>query len=89
MQKIAWNESKIPKNSDIWNMAIIILKVEQCSFNKTKTVVCPKDANGMTNRTNTDQKAVWSQSSLFTQTCLSEHLGILRKFQIVYIFKRL
>ena len=41
-----------------------------------------KDADGMANSVDSDQTpppgAVWSGSSLFAQTCLSENLGLLR-----------
>ena len=44
----------------------------------------PKDAEGIANSVDPDQTAplgaVWSGSSLFAQTCLSENLGILQYF---------
>ena len=48
--------------------------------------MCPKDAGGMENSVDPDQAAleqsdrvtVWSGSTLFAQTCLSENLGSLR-----------
>ena len=44
--------------------------------------MCPKDANGLANSVDPDQTAplgaVWSGSTLFAQTCLSENLGSLR-----------
>ena len=45
-------------------------------------VMRPKDADRMANSVDTDQTdplgAVWSGSTLFAQTCLSENLGLLR-----------
>ena len=42
----------------------------------------PKDAEGIANSVEPDQiaplGAIWSESSLFAQTCLSENLGKLR-----------
>ena len=35
----------------------------------------PKDAEGIANSVDPDQTAVWSGSTLFAQTCLSENLG--------------
>ena len=43
-------------------------------------VMCPKDADGMTNSVDPDQTAPLSGSRLFAQICLSEHLGALRYF---------
>ena len=44
----------------------------------------PKDAAGIANSVDPDQTAplgaVWSGSTLFTQTCLSENMGSLRYF---------
>ena len=44
--------------------------------------VHPNDADGMANSVDPDQTAplgaVWSGSTLFAQTCLSENLGTLR-----------
>ena len=41
----------------------------------------PKDAEGIANSVDPDQTAplgaVWSESALFAQTCLSENLGTL------------
>ena len=43
----------------------------------------PNDADGMANSVDPDQTAllgaVWSGSTLFAQTCLSENLGKLRQ----------
>ena len=41
------------KNSDIWKIAVIILKFEQSGF----TVMCPKDADGIANSLDPDQTA--------------------------------
>ena len=42
----------------------------------------PKDTDGMANSVDPDQtaplEALWSGSTLFAQTCLSENLGILQ-----------
>ena len=38
------------------------------------TVVCPKDADGMAISVDPDRTAP-SESALFAQTCLSNHLG--------------
>ena len=48
----------------------------------------PNDADGMANNVDPDQTApplgaVWSGSTLFTQTCLSENLGKLRVDPII------
>ena len=44
--------------------------------------MCPKGADGMANSVDSDQtaplEAVWSGSTLFDHTCLSENLGKLR-----------
>ena len=44
----------------------------------------PNDAEGIANSVDPDQTAplgaVWSGSSLFAQTCLSENLGKLRMY---------
>ena len=44
-------------------------------------VMCPKDADRMTNSVDPDQTApvgaVWSGSTLFAQTCLSKNVGSL------------
>ena len=45
---------------------------------KIHLVMGPQDADGMVNNVNPDQTAVWSGSTLFAQTCLSENLGTLR-----------
>ena len=42
--------------------------------------MCPKDEDEMANSVDPDQSArgaVWSGSTLFTQTCLSEILGLV------------
>ena len=43
--------------------------------------MCPKDAEGIANNADLDQTdplgAVWSESALFAQTCLSQNLGSL------------
>ena len=46
----------------------------------------PKDADGVANSVDPDQTegAVWSGSTLFAQTCLSENLGSLRKCIVSY-----
>ena len=44
--------------------------------------MCPKDADGMANNVDPDQtatlEAVWSGSTRFAQTCLSENLESLQ-----------
>ena len=59
-----------------------------CNYSKIWTrwhyhrLMCPGDADGMANNVGPDQTvplgAVWSGSTLFAQTCLSENLGSLR-----------
>ena len=48
----------------------------------------PKDADGMVNSVDPDQTAplgaVWSWSTLFAHTYLSENLGHYRKFSVHY-----
>ena len=48
----------------------------------------PKDADGMANSVDPDQTApvgaVWSGSTLFAQTCLSENLGSLQYVLLQY-----
>ena len=71
---------KFPKYSDTQNIC--------CNHSKIWTmwlyhrVMSPKDADGMANSVDPDQTApvgaVWSGSTLFAQTCLSENLGKLR-----------
>ena len=41
----------------------------------------PQDADRMTNTVDTDQPAVWSTSTPFGQTCLSDNLRSLRYFK--------
>ena len=57
-----------PKCSDTWNIAVIILKLENAD--KTVNSVDPDQTAGA--------GAVWSGSALFFQTYLSENLGSLR-----------
>ena len=81
---------KIPKNSDTRNIWCNHPKIQ------TRWLYCremhPKDADGMANGVDPDQnqtpplEAVWSGSTLFAQTCLSENLGTLRYIKR-YIFK--
>ena len=40
----------------------------------------PKDADGMAKSVDPDRGAVWSESTLFAKTCLSENLGSLRYY---------
>ena len=67
---------KIPKYSDTQNIAVIILKFEQCG--STIELGSQKDADRMANSVDSDQTAplgaVWSGSVLFAQTCLSKNL---------------
>ena len=81
-----WNENshfsapiasyrKIPKYSDNWNIC--------CNPPKVRTkwlyhnVMRPQDADGMANSVDPEQ-TIWSGSTLFAQTCLSENLRPLR-----------
>ena len=70
---------KTPKNSDTWKYSVIILI---WIFHRERH---PNDADGMANSVDPDQTAplgaVWSGSTLFAQTCLSESLGTLRYFE--------
>ena len=71
---------KFPKYSDTQRIS--------CNHSKIWTmwlyhrVMSPNDADGMANSVDTDQTAplgaVWSASTLFAQTCLSENLRSLR-----------
>ena len=70
---------KIPKNSDTRNIC--------CNHPKIWTTwlynceMWPKDVYGMANSVDPDQTplgAVWSGSTLFALTCLSENLGTIR-----------
>ena len=70
---------KTSKISDTWKNG--------CNYPKIGTVwfyyrvMGPKDTDGMANSVDPDQTAplgaVWSRSTLFAQTCLSENLGSL------------
>ena len=69
---------KTPKYSDTRKIAAI-------NFPKIWTmwlyhsVTSPRDADRMANSVASDQTApIWSGSTLFAQTCLSENLGSLR-----------
>ena len=66
------------KKMDSQKIVLIILKFEQCSFTR---VICPKDAERMTNSIDPDQDAplaaVWSGSTLFVLTCLANNLRSL------------
>ena len=67
---------KFPKCSDTQKIC--------CDHSKIWTlwlyhrVMSPNDADGMANSVDPDQRAVWSGSALFAQTCLSKNLGSLR-----------
>ena len=71
---------KFPKYSDTQRIC--------CNHPKSWTrwrflrVIHSKDAEGIANSVDPDQTAplgaVWSESALFAQTCLSENLGKLR-----------
>ena len=73
---------KTPKNSDT--------QINCCNHPKIWTkwlycrIMCPKSADQMANSVDPDQTAplgaVWSGSTLFAQTCLSENLGTLWYF---------
>ena len=43
------------------------------------SVMHTKDADGIANSVDPDQKAVWSGSTLFAKTCPFENLGSLKK----------
>ena len=53
-------------------------------------VIGPKDAEGMANSVDTDQTAplgaVWSGSTQFAQTCLSENLGSLQYYTLMIVW---
>ena len=73
------------KIQKIWtpeNIAVIILKFEQCG--SIHRVMSPKDVDGMANSVDPDQISpvgpVWSGSALFAKTCLSKNLGSLQHF---------
>ena len=71
---------KNPKISDTWGSSCNHPKIlTKCLYNG---VMHPKDADGIANSVDPDQTAplgaVWSGSTLFAQTCLSENLGSLR-----------
>ena len=77
----------IPQNQKI---AVIILKLEQYIWFYYR-VTGPKDADRMANSVDPDQTvslgSVWSGSTLFAQTCMTENLGSL--WQIFYNYSML
>ena len=66
-------------NLDTRKIAVIIQSWVSTFFYR---VMGSKDVEGMANNVDPDQTApqgtVWSGSTLFAQTCLSENLGTLR-----------
>ena len=44
----------------------------------------PKNAEGSANSVDPDQTAVWSGSAQFAQTYLSENLGSLRYYNLIF-----
>ena len=77
-----WWATGYHKNSKILatqKFTVITLQVEQDGF--SLRVMHPNDAEGIANSVDPDQTAplgaVWSESALFAQTCLSENLGSL------------
>ena len=79
MSWLKWCYHKNPKKLDTRKIAVIILKFKQLWL--YHRIMSQKDANRMANSVDPDQNAplgaVWSGSTLFAQTCLSENLGIL------------
>ena len=84
MTSFTWQEvyRKIPKNLDSRKIC--------CNHPKIRTKwlynweMCPKDVGGIANSVDPDETAsVWSGSTLFAQTCLSENLGTLRYFWVL------
>ena len=76
-QKI--NYPKFPKYSDTQKICCNHSKIWTWLYHR---VMSPNDADGMANCVDPDQTAplgaLWSGSTLFAQTCLSENLGKLR-----------
>ena len=74
--------SKFPKYSDAWKIC--------CNYPRILTmwlyhrVTSPKDADGITNSVDPDLGAVSSGSTLFAQAFLSENLGPLRYFRLIW-----
>ena len=72
---------KNPKNSDTQKIAVIILKLEQIRTFDYRWIG-PKDVDRIANSVDPDQTAplgaVWSGSTLFAQTRLSENSVTLR-----------
>ena len=70
---------KSPKISDTRKICCYHPKITRWLYHR---VMCPKSADGMANSVDPDQTAplgaVWSGSTLFAQTCLSENLRKLR-----------
>ena len=72
-----YNYGKVPELSDARKLCCNLPKIQTKRPNLR--VFRQKDANGITNSEDPDQTAhlgaVWSGSTLFAQTCLSENLG--------------
>ena len=71
---------KIPKNSDTRKICCNHAKIWKMWLYNCE--MCPKDVDGIANSADPDQTtplgAVWSGSTLFAQTYLSENLGKIR-----------
>ena len=77
----SWDNRKFPKYSDTQKFCCNHSKIWTTCMWLYHRVMSPNDADGMANSVDHDQtcfSAVWSGSTLFAQTCLSENLGKLR-----------